>query len=297
MSRSRPSFAIAGAGMGGLAAAAALRRAGFGVHVYEQAHRFARIGAGIQMMPNSMKVLRALGVEERIRGDVLRTVLAPQSRLGLRRGDARAADARKPVRRAVSLHAPRRSARRARLGGPRRIRSSRQEACRAGPGRRAGDAHVRGWFTRARRRVDRRRRRAFGGARRHHRPRHADSQRPDRLSGHLSSALVGRDIGRSRTKWWGIDRHIVIYYTTARSERDLLRDERARAGRMADARIVVGQRATSTSCGRRTRDFIPTCAPCWMAAPIATSGPSSSAIRCLAGAPDAWCSSATPVIR
>ena len=59
MTFSRPSFAIVGAGMGGLAAAATLRRAGFAVHVYEQAHRFARIGAGIQMMPNSMKVLRA----------------------------------------------------------------------------------------------------------------------------------------------------------------------------------------------------------------------------------------------
>ena len=33
------------------------------------------------------------------------------------------------------------------------------------------------------------------------------------------AALMDRDIGRSRTKWWGTDRHIVIYYTTkARSE-------------------------------------------------------------------------------
>ena len=31
--------------------------------------------------------------------------------------------------------------------------------------------------------------------------------------------MNGDDIGRSRTKWWGADRHIVIYYTTAdRSE-------------------------------------------------------------------------------
>jgi salicylate hydroxylase/6-hydroxynicotinate 3-monooxygenase len=31
--------------------------------------------------------------------------------------------------------------------------------------------------------------------------------------------MNGRDIGPSRTKWWGIDRHIVIYYTKAdRSE-------------------------------------------------------------------------------
>jgi salicylate hydroxylase/6-hydroxynicotinate 3-monooxygenase len=34
-----------------------------------------------------------------------------------------------------------------------------------------------------------------------------------------SALLQGCDIGPSRTKWWGIDRHIVIYYTTAtRSE-------------------------------------------------------------------------------
>jgi salicylate hydroxylase/6-hydroxynicotinate 3-monooxygenase len=33
------------------------------------------------------------------------------------------------------------------------------------------------------------------------------------------ASLMDRDIGRSRTKWWGSDRHIVIYYTTkARSE-------------------------------------------------------------------------------
>ena len=57
------SIAIVGAGMGGLAAAATLRQIGCDVQVYEQASRFARIGAGIQMMPNSMKVLRRIGIE------------------------------------------------------------------------------------------------------------------------------------------------------------------------------------------------------------------------------------------
>ncbi len=57
------SIAIIGAGMGGLAAAATLRQVGIDVQVYEQATRFARIGAGIQMMPNSMKVLRGIGIE------------------------------------------------------------------------------------------------------------------------------------------------------------------------------------------------------------------------------------------
>src|SRR5580700_11047311 len=61
------SIAIAGAGIGGMAAAATLRQIGIDVRVYEQAPHFARIGAGIQMMPNSMKVLRRIGVEEKVR--------------------------------------------------------------------------------------------------------------------------------------------------------------------------------------------------------------------------------------
>ena len=63
------SVAIIGAGMGGLATAAALRRAGMTVNVYEQASRFARIGAGIQIGCNAMHVLRGLGLEERLRTD------------------------------------------------------------------------------------------------------------------------------------------------------------------------------------------------------------------------------------
>src|SRR6202042_1477545 len=62
-----PKIAIIGAGMGGMAAAGTLRQAGLDVAVYEQAHQFGRIGAGIQMLPNSMKVLRGIGVEDRLR--------------------------------------------------------------------------------------------------------------------------------------------------------------------------------------------------------------------------------------
>ena len=61
------SVAVIGAGIGGLAAAAALRRVGIDVQIYEQASRFARVGAGIQMAPNAMKVLRGLGLEEQLR--------------------------------------------------------------------------------------------------------------------------------------------------------------------------------------------------------------------------------------
>ena len=60
-------IAIVGAGMGGLATAAALRRVGIEVVVYEQATQFARIGAGIQIGCNAMKVLRELGLEQRLR--------------------------------------------------------------------------------------------------------------------------------------------------------------------------------------------------------------------------------------
>src|SRR5215471_19182898 len=59
--------AIIGAGMGGLATAAALRRVGIDVTVYEQAQQFARIGAGIQIGCNAMRVLRELGLESRLR--------------------------------------------------------------------------------------------------------------------------------------------------------------------------------------------------------------------------------------
>jgi 2-polyprenyl-6-methoxyphenol hydroxylase-like FAD-dependent oxidoreductase len=72
-------IAIVGAGIGGLAIAALLKRAGHAVDVYEQAPRFARVGAGIQMAPNAVKVLRGLGLEEKL------TRIAFQSEVALSR--------------------------------------------------------------------------------------------------------------------------------------------------------------------------------------------------------------------
>jgi 6-hydroxynicotinate 3-monooxygenase len=63
----RLSVAVIGAGMGGLATTTALRRVGIEVTVYEQARRFGRVGAGIQIGCNAMKVLRALGLEPTLR--------------------------------------------------------------------------------------------------------------------------------------------------------------------------------------------------------------------------------------
>jgi 6-hydroxynicotinate 3-monooxygenase len=67
MAGNKLKVAIVGAGMGGLAAAAALRKAGIDVTVYEQAKQFARLGAGIQIGCNAMHVLRGLGLEQRLR--------------------------------------------------------------------------------------------------------------------------------------------------------------------------------------------------------------------------------------
>ena len=74
MAGAAPAVAIIGAGIAGLTAAATLRKVGLRAQIYEQAEAFARVGAGIQMNPNAMKVLRGLGLEERIR----RAGFAPQ---------------------------------------------------------------------------------------------------------------------------------------------------------------------------------------------------------------------------
>ena len=58
---------IAGAGLGGLAAASFLIQDGHQVEVYEQAPLLEEIGAGIQISANAMHALRQLGLEAAIR--------------------------------------------------------------------------------------------------------------------------------------------------------------------------------------------------------------------------------------
>ena len=55
---------IIGGGIGGLAAALALLRAGHDVHVYEQAAAIGEIGAGIQISPNAARLLHRLGLAD-----------------------------------------------------------------------------------------------------------------------------------------------------------------------------------------------------------------------------------------
>jgi salicylate hydroxylase len=57
---------IAGAGIGGLAAALALAKRNFRVAVHEAAERLEEVGAGIQLSPNAARILMALGLGERL---------------------------------------------------------------------------------------------------------------------------------------------------------------------------------------------------------------------------------------
>jgi 6-hydroxynicotinate 3-monooxygenase len=61
-------IAVVGAGLGGLTVAGFLQRAGFPVMIYEQAPTFSRIGAGIILSANAMKVLRRLGADDELIG-------------------------------------------------------------------------------------------------------------------------------------------------------------------------------------------------------------------------------------
>jgi 6-hydroxynicotinate 3-monooxygenase len=61
---SQPRIAIIGAGLGGTAAAALLERSGYNVALYEQAPAFSRLGAGIHLGPNVMKIMRRIQCED-----------------------------------------------------------------------------------------------------------------------------------------------------------------------------------------------------------------------------------------
>jgi salicylate hydroxylase len=76
-------IAIVGAGIGGLTAAAALRQKGFEVGVYERAAELGEVGAGLQMAPNAVKVIRALGIEDQF----MKLAAEPQVRLSLKWDD------------------------------------------------------------------------------------------------------------------------------------------------------------------------------------------------------------------
>ncbi|HTC62665.1 MAG TPA: FAD-dependent monooxygenase [Candidatus Saccharimonadales bacterium] len=216
MGTKKLSIAIIDAGIGGMATAATLRQIGMDVHVYEQAPRFLRIGAGIQMMPNSMKVLRRIGVEEKVlatsfkpyshlnrkwdTGEVIRELPMPESLFGapylcMHRADLHGALAAVVPEEIVHLDK--------KLVGLEQT-TSRVTLTFADGTRAEADAVVGadGVHSVAREIM-------IGADEPIHKGRIA-------YRAIFPAALLdGMDIGPSRTKWWGIDRHIVIYYTNA----------------------------------------------------------------------------------
>jgi len=214
MSQRKPLIAIVGAGLGGLTVAATLRQAGFDVRIYEQASRFARVGAGIQMMPNSMKVLRKIGIEARVRhiafqpyshlnrvwdtGEVLRELPMPEDLFGapylcMHRGDLHDALLAGIPSDLIALHK--------KLVGlddsGSQVTMSFDDGTKAEADLVIGADGVHSIV----------RDLIVGPDEPIHKGRIA-------YRGIFPSALMGGiDVGPSRTKWWGIDRHIVIYYT------------------------------------------------------------------------------------
>ncbi len=75
--------AVIGAGLGGLTAACALRQRGLEVEVYERAPELGEVGAGVQIGPNSFKVLRALGLGDAVRANAFE----PTNRVSLKWDD------------------------------------------------------------------------------------------------------------------------------------------------------------------------------------------------------------------
>lgn len=63
MTSRKLSIIVAGAGIGGLTTAIALRRAGHMVTVYEKASLSHEVGQGITISPNGGRILRNLGLD------------------------------------------------------------------------------------------------------------------------------------------------------------------------------------------------------------------------------------------
>src|SRR5690625_4053555 len=65
-SQGAPRIAIVGGGIGGLATAAFLHRAGLSATVYEQAEELKEVGAGLVVAPNVGRLIRRLGMMDQM---------------------------------------------------------------------------------------------------------------------------------------------------------------------------------------------------------------------------------------
>ena len=107
-----PHVIVAGGGIGGLACALALSRAGVPATVVEQADAFGEVGAGLQLGPNAVRVLHDWGL-----ADALQDVAAfpdelrgRDTRHGQDLGRLRLGERARALRSALCDAAPRRPA-------------------------------------------------------------------------------------------------------------------------------------------------------------------------------------------
>src|ERR1700761_1421825 len=212
--KTSPKIAIIGAGMGGMAAAGTLRQAGLDVEGFEQAQQFGRIGAGIQMLPNSMKVLRGIGVEDTLRqrafapyshlnrvgdtGEIKRELPMPEDLYGapflcMHRADLH--EALTSIVPSEIVHLNKKLVRLEQNGGPGTLFFT------DGTGGEADAGSAPDGFPSVVRYI------FIGPEKPIHRGRIA-------YRAVFDSSRLPKEISRSRVKWWGEDRHIVIYYTT-----------------------------------------------------------------------------------
>ena len=227
------------------------------VRVYEQAKQFARLGAGIQMSPNAMRVLRGLGLEPRIRAAAFQPPRLDQPRVG---------------HRASTSELPLGAEAEAKYGAPyllmhrgdlhealvspvpaERIALDKKLVDLDCSGARRHAALRRRHAARGRRR-DRRRRHPFARARDPARAGEAELHRPRRATA-----------PRSRPRCWaaspsttapsGGARTATSSSITSRADarRGLFRHQRAGAG--VERRILVGDAATWASCAPRFAGF------------------------------------------
>ncbi|MCK8786666.1 FAD-dependent monooxygenase [Roseomonas sp. NAR14] len=219
--RAATRIAVVGAGLGGLTLAGLLQRRGFDVSVHEQATGFARIGAGIILSANAVKVLRRLGLEP----GIVATGIRPDSFLS--RDIATGETLYELTLDAASER---------RFGGPfvnihrADLHALLQSALRPGTirfgeglaGLEERDDHLRLIF-------------ADGGTAEadivvgadgiHSRLRALlQGEAPPRFTGRLAMRAVfppGRIPGppiRDCTKWWADDRHVLVYFMTGRRD-------------------------------------------------------------------------------
>lgn len=69
---------VIGGGIGGAALTASLQQRGMEAHLFERTAAFREVGAGVQMTPNAVKVLKALGLD----GELQRLGYLPQAIVG-----------------------------------------------------------------------------------------------------------------------------------------------------------------------------------------------------------------------